>query len=120
MVQGNPVGQRFSFGDRQERVDETASCSPKINVEVLGSNAGGGPNGRTRSATISFSGAVKTLMFSEGDMLISLPTLPAVKATLRSQLSDGNGRTPVPPDVTLSEPPSALLRHSLLSIAGEM
>jgi hypothetical protein len=47
----------------------TALFSPKINVEVLGSNAGGGPNGRTRSATIGFSGAVKTLMFSAGDML---------------------------------------------------
>ena len=50
----------------------TASCSPKINVEVLGSNAGSGPNGRTRSATMAFSGAVKTLMFNAGCMVVEL------------------------------------------------
>jgi hypothetical protein len=48
----------------------TASFAPTISVEVLGSKAGSGPNGRTLSPTIAFSGAVKTLMFSGGDMLV--------------------------------------------------
>jgi hypothetical protein len=46
-----------------------ANSDVPINVEVLGSKAGGGPNGWTRSATIVFSGAVKTLMFNASDML---------------------------------------------------
>ena len=45
----------------------TASFAPTISVEVLGSKAGSGPN---VSPTIAFSGAVKTLMFSAGDMLV--------------------------------------------------
>ena len=46
MVQGNPVGQRFGLGNGGEGVDGPASFSPKISVEVLGSKAGSGPNGR--------------------------------------------------------------------------
>jgi hypothetical protein len=68
VMQGDPVGKRFSLATVMSVSTRTASCSPKINVEVLGSNAGGGPNGRTRSATIAFSGAVKTLTLSAAAM----------------------------------------------------
>ena len=65
MVQGNPVGQRFRFGDGGEGVDEYGFVLTRISVKVLGSKAGSGPNGRARSPSIAFSGAAKTLMFSQ-------------------------------------------------------
>src|SRR3954465_13908037 len=51
----------------------TASRSPKRSVEVTASHAIGGPNGRGRSPTTAFSGAVKTLTPSSGAM----PLAPA-------------------------------------------
>jgi hypothetical protein len=76
----------------------TASFSPKISVEVIGSNAGGGPNGRARSPTIAFSGAVKTLMFSGGDMLIgsslsrrAAASVASTKATVPSEAAPQTG-----------------------------
>src|ERR1700733_4923665 len=43
----------------------TASCSPKIRVDVIGSKPSASPNGFGRSPTIAFPGAVKTLTPSE-------------------------------------------------------
>src|SRR5579864_1740140 len=43
----------------------TASCSPKINVDVAGSKPSASPKGFGRSPTIAFPGAVKTFTPSE-------------------------------------------------------
>src|SRR5271156_2422838 len=42
----------------------TASCSPKIKVEVIGSKPSASPKGLGRSPTIAFPGAVKTFTLS--------------------------------------------------------
>src|SRR5580658_4970640 len=42
----------------------TASCSPKIRVDVIGSKPSASPNGLGRSPTIGFPGAVKTFTLS--------------------------------------------------------
>src|SRR6202044_309878 len=42
----------------------TASCSPKIKVDVIGSKPSASPKGFGRSPTIVFPGAVKTLTLS--------------------------------------------------------
>jgi hypothetical protein len=54
-----------------------ASFSPKIRVDVIGSHAIGGPNGRGRSPTTAFSGAVKTLTLSGAVMPVT--SSPAAK-----------------------------------------
>ena len=45
----------------------TASCSPKINVDVIGSKPSGSPKGLGRSPTIAFPGAVKMFTLSVFD-----------------------------------------------------
>src|SRR5271154_397603 len=45
----------------------TASCSPKIKVDVIGSKPSGSPKGFGRSPTIAFPGAVKTFTLSVFD-----------------------------------------------------
>src|SRR5208283_4967427 len=45
----------------------TASCSPKINVDVIGSKPNASPKGFGRSPTIVFPGAVKTFTLSVFD-----------------------------------------------------
>src|SRR6516162_3843664 len=45
----------------------TASCSPKIKVDVIGSKPNGSPKGFGRSPTIAFPGAVKTFTLSAFD-----------------------------------------------------
>src|SRR5580698_9071329 len=47
----------------------TASCSPKIRVDVIGSKPSGSPKGLGRSPTIVFPGAVKTLTLSVFDVV---------------------------------------------------
>src|SRR5580692_945174 len=45
----------------------TASCSPKIKVDVIGSKPSGSPKGFGRSPTIAFPGAVKMFTLSVFD-----------------------------------------------------
>src|ERR1700734_688387 len=47
----------------------TASCSPKIKVDVIGSKPSASPKGLGRSPTIAFPGAVKTLRPSVFDVM---------------------------------------------------
>src|SRR5271156_3288154 len=50
----------------------TASCSPKIKVDVIGSKPSASPKGLGRSPTMVFPGAVKTLTPSAFDVMGAL------------------------------------------------
>src|SRR5580692_11180178 len=63
----------------------TASYSPKIKVDVIGSKPNGSPKGLGRSPTIVFPGAVKTFTPSVFDAvmlagLLTLFCLPSIRA----------------------------------------
>src|SRR5580704_11896188 len=69
----------------------TASCSPKIRVDVIGSKPSGSPKGFGRSPTIVFPGAVKTLTLSVFDVLgaaMCVVSLRLVGFQFRVQLTD--------------------------------
>src|ERR1700681_197399 len=59
----------------------TASYSPKIKVDVIGSKPSGSPKGFGRSPTIVFPGAVKTLTPSVFDVMG--PVMRVVSLTVR-------------------------------------
>src|SRR5271167_68150 len=70
MVQGNPVGLRFSFGDGGESVDEygvVLTDDQCRGARIKSRQQPERPGPLTHNA---ISGAVKTLMFSAGDMLV--------------------------------------------------
>src|SRR5271169_558183 len=60
----------------------TASCSPKIKVDVIGSKPSASPKGLGRSPTIAFPGAVKTFTLS---VVSFSPFVPSIWYSFRCQ-----------------------------------
>src|SRR5207248_7824443 len=60
----------------------TASCSPKIKVDVIGSKPSASPKGLGRSPTIAFPGAVKTFTLS---VVSFSPFVPPIWYSFRCQ-----------------------------------
>src|ERR1700719_936248 len=73
----------------------TASYSPKIKVEVIGSKPSGSPKGFGRSPTITFPGAVNTLTPSALDVMAALTRGVSLVSSRAPCLCLKVGRVPI-------------------------
>jgi hypothetical protein len=77
VVQGDPAGQRLGLGGGGEGVDQDGVVLTKDQGRCHRIPAIGGPDGRGRSPTTAFSGAVNTLTLSGAVMPVT--SSPAAK-----------------------------------------
>jgi hypothetical protein len=69
VMERNPIRESLGLSHRRQCTTSTASCSPKIKVDAIGSKPSASPKGFGRSPTIAFPGAVKTLTASVFDVM---------------------------------------------------
>jgi hypothetical protein len=85
-VQDNPAASASASATVIIASTSTALCSPRINVDVIGSKPSGSPKGLGRSPTIALPGAVKMLTPSEfGAAGLAHLFSPLVSSTCHSQ-----------------------------------
>jgi hypothetical protein len=79
-MQSNPICESLGLSHLVIASTSTASYSPKIKVDVIGSKPSASPQGFGRSPTITFPGAVKTFPLS----VVSFQSICAIHLALLS------------------------------------